>query len=221
MPKFSQVPTNATPSISDFALGVSAAAVDQKSTWAVIAALLSGNLTANSINSSKIDWAAATGKIWWEELGRTTLTPAGDALTISSLAARKYLRVIIFTQPTGGTNAQRITFNGDTGANYAYSYLISGTPSTGASKNNIIADTGTGAWNLFTVMDITNVTAQEKAVIYEVNAVNAAGAANIPGNFYGIAKWANTAAQISSITATNAGTGDWAVGSQIIVLGHD
>lgn len=53
MPKFSQIPTNASPALTDFLIAVTAGSVDQKSTIAAIAALISANLTAGSVTPPK------------------------------------------------------------------------------------------------------------------------------------------------------------------------
>lgn len=182
-------------------------------------------VTDDAVTAAKIDWAAtgANGGIWWEELGRTTLGVAGDVITVSSLGARKYLRVIIETRATGGTNDLVVTFNGDTGNNYAIRISTNGAAdTTSASRANLSFAPSTAALPNFVVMDILNVSTVEKAIFGQAVGTNTAGAATAPERRELVGKWANTSAQISSVTATNgSGTGDFAIGSQVIVLGHN
>lgn len=225
MPKFSQVPTNASPALTDFLLGVSSGNVDQKTTLAIIAALVSANLTNNVITSSKIDWAAATGKIWWEELSRTTLGAGATSITSSSFTARKYLRIIAQFRVTGvNWGSGRLRFNGDTGTNYAYRLSTNaGADSTGSS-DGVPIDTGsTGNGMHILVLDINNVATTEKPVYGAiVDSGSANGVANIMNRREIAAKWANTASQITSISAVNGtASSSFAAGSEIIVLGHD
>lgn len=53
MPKFSQIPTNASPALADFLIGVSAGAVDQKTTISALIALFSANIANNSVTPVK------------------------------------------------------------------------------------------------------------------------------------------------------------------------
>lgn len=159
---------------------------------------------------------------WWEEIGRTTLSGAGDTITVSSLPARKYLRVLVFAIATGGTISSSVTFNGDSGSNYARRVSDNGgADAATTSQGGLFGFTGTAAANQYAVLDIINVSNQEKLVIGHAVGANTAGAGNAPVRNETIGKWANTSAQINSITFTNGGSGDYAAGSEIIVLGHD
>lgn len=166
---------------------------------------------------------ASGGSIdWWEELGRTTLGVAGDTITVSGLAARKYLKIIAHAIATGGTISSTLTFNGDTGNNYARRVSDNGgADATSTSQPGLFAFTGTAAANQFAVLDVLNITNQEKQVIGHATGANTAGAGNAPVRNETVGKWANTSNQITSVTLTNAGTGDYAIGSEVVVLGHD
>lgn len=176
-----------------------------------------------AVTGAKIDFAATgAGGIWWEEIGRTTLGSAGDTITVSSLPPRKHLMIITDLIATGGTISLSMTFNGDTGNNYAVRVSVNNaTDTTAASQaalnTHVIVAAYPQRQNLF----ISNIETQEKIGFFLTNSQNTAGAANIPGRAEGAVKWANTSAQISSVTITNSGTGDYAIGSEVIVLGHD
>lgn len=166
--------------------------------------------------------SGTTSPVWWEEIGRTTLSPAGDTITVSSLPARKYLHIKVYTQSTGGTIRGVLRFNADSGNNYAFrSSTNGGADSTSTSSSGIQLDSIAGAWPQFFDVQVTNNSANEKLVISHSSEQNTAGAGNTPGRLEVVGKWANTAAQISTVSVTNTGTGDYAVGSEVVVLGHD
>lgn len=178
-------------------------------------------LDDGAVSASKLQ-AGATGH-GFLEIGRTTLGVAGDVITVSSLIARKYLKVIIETHPTGGTNDLLVTFNGDTANNYAIRIATNGAAdSTSVSRANLSLAPSTAAVPNFVTMDILNVATREKAIYALVAGTNTAGAATAPERRELVGKWANTANVISSITVTNgSGTGDYAIGSEVVVLGHN
>jgi len=123
--------------------------------------------------------------------------------------------------PSGQINSY-LRFNSDTGNNYAEHFLTNmagGSDITSASFLNI--ETSTSTVPVFSTLDIVNIAAKEKLVFMQANSGTAAGAATAPDGSYGIGKWANTANQITTISLTNSGTGDYGSGTQIVVLGHD
>lgn len=201
--KLSALPTESTFALSDFLVKIKAAgAGDSKVT-------LQDFLTAIGMS--------------YQEIGRTTLTLAGDTITVSSLPARKYLRLLIALQPTGGTINGLIRFNADTGNNYA-----ARTSTNGAADSNTVStsggwmDPGTINAPLYGMVEIINISAQEKIAVVHGNSAGTAGAGNAPNRMEQTFKWANTAGQISSVSLVNsAGAGDFAIGSEVIVLGHD
>ena len=177
---------------------------------------------AAGIKAAQLNFGGSGAGIWWEEIGRTTLAVAGDTLSVASLPARKYLKVIAETINTGGTNSLIVRFNNDSGANYAYRAASAGGADTTAASATELLALGAGAWSHYLEMDIVNVATREKLVVSHTNAANAVGAGNIPGRLEHGGKWSNTAAAINRIDVINStGTGDYAIGSQIVVLGHD
>jgi hypothetical protein len=125
------------------------------------------NSAVTGITASQINFGGAGSGIWWQEIGRTTLGTAGDTITVSSLAARKYLRLIFTLLPTGGTIAGIYRFNGDSAANYAYVYAQDGAGDTGGFSQTSLPfePTTAAAVTIVGQFDIVNITAQEKTVI--------------------------------------------------------
>ena len=189
-------------------------------------ALATAKFANDSVTATKIDWAStgADGGIWWEELGRTTLGVSSDTISISPISARRYLRIMFYANPTGGTINVNLSFNGDTGSNYNMRYSDNGgADATTGATTAIASDTGAVVGlPFFGVFDVINIASSEKLVIGHSLNQNNAGAGNAPTRREINAKWANTAASITRVDINNsAGTGDYAAGSELVVLGHN
>lgn len=160
--------------------------------------------------------------VWWEEMGRTTLGSNGDTISVTGMTAKKYLRILISVIATGGNIAPAMTFNGDTGNNYNHRTSDNGgADATSTSRANIGTVDAVSATTIFIEFDVINISAQEKIVIGHSVRQNTAGAGNAVARREVVGKWANTAAQITRVDVTNADTGDFASGSEVVVLGHD
>lgn len=183
--------------------------------------LASGGVGTTQLADGSVTFAKTSG-IWWEELGRTTLGSAGDTISLTGLTAKKYLLIQILLLPTGGTINANVRFNNDSGSNYSNRSSLNGAADgTAVSQTSNYIDTGAAAaLPIFATMNIMNITAQEKYSIASVIS-SSAGAGNAPNRREYSQKWANTANQITRIDLTNGGTGDYAIGSEVIVLGHD
>jgi hypothetical protein len=182
------------------------------------------NISNDVIQARHIDWATtgANGGIWGEELGRTTLGVAGDTISVNSIASRKYLEIFLMVWSTGGTIAPVLRFNNDSSANYAFHYLANWT----TASNNVSQSYMDGAATIaqgtqFIHGYIVNV--QNKRKLCQITAVddNNAAATSGSNSHHIVGKWDNTAAQITRIDAVNIGAGDFAIGSELVVLGHD
>lgn len=159
---------------------------------------------------------------WWEELGRTTLTPAGDTITLNGLTAKKSLLIYISLQATGGTIIPALRFNNDSAANYASRAQSNGAAdATSTSTTSININVNSLTTPQFTVLEVKNALANEKLVRGFSHDPGVAGAGNIPNRREMASKWVNTSAQITRVDVINSGTGDFAIGSQIVVYGHD
>jgi hypothetical protein len=166
--------------------------------------------------------ARAQSGEWYEELGRTTLSVAGDTISVQNIPAKKYLRILVLAIPTGGTGANgRLRFNNDSAANYAYATQDNGGAAASSVSQAFIDFIGTALWQTWLTMDIINMSAAEKFGTAHRNSRDP-GAANAPFITQNNFKWANTSTQITRVDYYNdLGTGDFAAGSEVIVLGHD
>lgn len=183
-------------------------------------AILNSHLAAEAVDSTKVDWNASTGKIWWEELGRTTLSADSDTISIGSFAAKTYLMFIWCVVPSGVVDVS-MRFNNDSGSNYHRRFSTNGAAdSTGQGTGISVNPDGATAAKIG-IVSVLNIASQEKVVNLYSTSMSVAGAANAPARREGAAKWANTTDQITSANLFNGGAGSCAAGSELIVLGHD
>lgn len=158
---------------------------------------------------------------WWEEIGRTTLGGTADTITVSGLTTKKYLWLICTMIPSGAI-AGRLTFNNDTANNYANRNSTDGAADATQLTNPVIhMDVTANAAIKLSNMWVLNIAAQEKFMYGVVTEPGTAGAGNAPSRRELSAKWANTSNAISRIDITNNAAGNYAAGSELIVLGHD
>lgn len=225
--KFTDLPSLATPDATDVLAVVDVSASTSKKTTV---AGIHAATPADSLNGSHINWAStgADGGIWWEELGRTTLGSAGDTITVSSLPSRKYLTVIVSLIATGGTVDSTFRLNGDSGSNYSYTLLYNNAATPAISETLTASSVELEVGNVVSgsvvsaTLEIVNIAAEVKTVsISSVSIQSAEAVGTRPQWTKGGAKWVNTSNAISSITFTNGGTGDFAIGSEVVVLGHN
>lgn len=159
---------------------------------------------------------------WWEELGRTTLGSAGDTITVNNIPARKYLIILANLTATGGNINALVRFNNDTGNNYSRRVSDNGAAdSTATSASSIGAIDAVADGPVNVRMLTTNVAAQEKIIEFQGYRRGTAGAGNAPARREGLGKWANTSDQITRVDVINDSTGDFAIGSEVVVLGHN
>ena len=157
---------------------------------------------------------------FWEELASVELSSAGDDISSGTFTAKKYLWVQCFMDQTSSSITGNITFNGDTGSNYARRRSNNGaTDSTGTSETSIDVRGGESK-NRFENMFIVNNTSQEKLVIGH-HVVTTAGAGNAPDRTEYVAKWSNTSSQITSINFNNIDPGNYDTNSFIKVWGSN
>ena len=173
-----------------------------------------------SVTSTKIDFGGAGSGIWWEEIGRTTRSGAGDTITVSGLPARKYIMIKFDLVDSGAINAL-IRLNNDSGANYSIRILDNGSGATAVSQTSVGAVSVSASLRLQGSFNMVNLAAHEKMLVGVVTNAGAAGAGTPPNNRQVWGKWANTSDAITSVSLVNGGAGDYATGSEVVVLGHD
>ena len=155
----------------------------------------------------------------WKELGRTTLGSAGTTISVT-VAAKDNIMLLGFLDIAGSSiSTVKMTFNSDTGSNYAVRRSANfATDSTLVSQTGIDVGNVLALENFFTA-NIRNITAEEKLIETDVLEEGAAGSGTAPDSEVAISKWANTSAQITTITLT--GTNNFDTGSELVVLGMD
>jgi len=157
----------------------------------------------------------------WELLGSTKLTSAGDTIEVAGFTAKKFLYLEFHGIDTGGTINCSMTFNSDIGMSYAIRESVNGgSDSTNVNLANTDNLTGTVTGTVFAVLYLINVADEEKLFISH-GMENTNGSANSPERKELVGKWTNTSDQITTIKATNGGTGDYASDSELVVWGTD
>lgn len=184
-------------------------------------AVTTAKIADSNVTAAKINFGGAGDGIWWEEIGRITTNSTGDTISVTSLPARRYLQVHVLAINSGQLDTS-LRFNNDSGNNYSQqgsSDFGAGGDTTSASS--IALDPGTPSTIEYMKLDILNIASSEKLVMASITDAGGSGASNAPNNRRSFSKWANTSAQISRIDILNSGTGDFAIGSEVVVLGHD
>ena len=154
----------------------------------------------------------------WQRLAHVELSSTTATISTGTFTAKENLRFVFYGIGNSSNQVPAMTFNNDTGSNYARRQEDNGnsdeTQTSHASiKFNDKANTG-----IYIVGDITNKADKEKLIISEFMSGNTAGVGNAPNRMQVVGKWANTSDQITRIDI-ELGTSDWASGSYITVLG--
>jgi len=180
---------------------------------------------SNGLNTLHAGGAAAAGG--WVELGRTTLGSAGDTITVSSLADKRYYMILADILNDGTNNIGGETRLGnssvDTGSNYATrSSTNGGADGTGTSATQIDGfNSTTTEGEQFHVGYLANLSGNEKLMIEHEVVRGIAGASNAPYRRELVGKWANTSNPLDIIQKYNSLTGSFNTNSELVVLGWD
>jgi hypothetical protein len=188
-------------------------------------AVTTAKLADDAVTAAKIDWAS-TGSgagIWWEELGRTTLSSSASSISLTLSGSRSYLYLIAILPTTGGTVAPLLRFNGDSGTNYSVRATLNG-----AADVTAVSQTGLN----LTIATSINPHRLE-GFIYNSTSIGTTceirstfapapiGATVAPDRRINVGVWASTSAITSLSISNTGGTGSFASGATLIVLGHN
>ncbi len=161
----------------------------------------------------------------WVELGRTTLGSAGDNIEVSGLADKRYYQVLVNTIASGNTNDRIRLGSGsvDSGSNYAKRSSSNGAAdSTVASTNTMQQNSTTASVNQrFSNYYLSNLSSKEKLGTGHVNESTTTGAGTAPNRVETVGKWVITSNPLDTFACQNTETGDFAIGSEVVVLGWD
>lgn len=176
--------------------------------------LATGAVTPEKLSTTPIGFG-------FQEIARTTLSSTSDTITVSSIPAKKHLRIIISTVATGGTLDTTLKFNNDASAIYRMQYntsaAISTSVDTGVTTNLPLESGATASGGtVLSVVDMTNNSTSSKTGL--INTSNDGGGAMVW--LRGAFKYV-TNTQVTRVDIINTGTGDFAVGSEVIILGTD
>ena len=158
----------------------------------------------------------------WAKAGSTTLGSAGDNVSVTGTAS-KFNQILFhkINDSSSGVNPN-LTFNSDSGSNYTQRNSTNG-GSDGTLVNQAKLEfTNSGVTpTSFVVGYSINISANEKLnMIFDVEE-KTAGAGTAPNRIEHVSKWVNTSSQITTVNMGNDDSGDYAVGSNLTVLGSD
>jgi len=163
-----------------------------------------------------------TGVGGWVELGRTTLGSAGDTISVASLSDKRYYMILTDTTPSGQVRTYP-RINNDSGSNYSIRYQKDGVADVTLTSQTYFTNYtgGFSSGNAFHVSYLANYASKEKLLINHSNENETLGAGTAPFRREYTGKWANTSNAVNRWDALNFGTGDFATGSEVVVLGWD
>ena len=143
----------------------------------------------------------------WARNGTSTLGSANATCEITGLTSKKFNIILNHKFYVGSTWDDTLTFNDDTGSNYAMRYSFDGgADGTSTSRANILTGYNAGVANdEFVIGYFSDITGKETlSILFAVNR-NTAGSSTAPVRTEKVAKW--TSAGVTSIE-TDVTTGD-------------
>jgi len=161
----------------------------------------------------------------WKEVARTTVGSASSTINVASIPNKQYYMILWDAQNSGQLDDINLKLGYstiDSGSNYADRFSVNGgSDSTGINQGDIRMDANGGDFGRFGVSYISNLSASEKLIMGNRTGQNTSGAGTAPLRFEGVGKWANTSNVMDMLRFTNVGTGNFATGSEVVVLGYD
>ena len=158
----------------------------------------------------------------WSKVGSTTLGSAGDNVSVTGTASiHSQILFHKINDSSSGVNPN-LTFNSDSGSNYTQRNSTNGGSDSTLVNQAKLEFTNAGVTpTSFVVGYSINISAEEKLnILFDVEE-KTAGAGTAPNRIEHVSKWANTSSQITTVNMGNDDSGDYAVGSNLTVLGSD
>jgi hypothetical protein len=158
----------------------------------------------------------------WGKAGSTTLSSAGDLITVDSLPNNKSIMILnnVFSSGTGKLESK---LNNDSGSNYAIRYSIDGAAEVTITSAVDFENTSGGFTNglMFHVQYLVNIPTEEKLLISQSCEIETTGAGTAPRKRQYVGKWTNTSDAVSRYDVPNVQSGDFTADSNSTVLGND
>jgi len=175
--------------------------------------IVDGTIVNADINAAAGIVASKLGGGVFKKLTDDTLGAPAASMTTTTFAGVSLLKVMIVL-PSSPSEALRIRFNGDSGANYDGQDNENGVASGGGSGTTlgVIEGAGVGVAKVC-ILDIWNIAALPKHAIFDF------GAGGRKGD--GWVRWNNTSAAITAITVLLHAGGNLPTGTRIVVYGCD
>ena len=158
----------------------------------------------------------------WSKAGSTTLGSAGDNVSVTGTASiHNQILFHKINDSSSGVNPN-LTFNSDSGSNYTQRNSTNGGSDSTLVNQAKLEFTNAGVTpTSFVVGYSINISAEEKlSILFDVEE-KTAGAGNAPNRIDHVSKWVNTSSQITTVNMGNDDSGDYAVGSNLTLLGSD
>ena len=158
----------------------------------------------------------------WGKAGSTTLGTAGDNVSVTCTASINNQILFHKINDTSSGVNPNLTFNSDSGSNYTQRNCTNGGSESTLVNQAKLEFTNAGVTPTSFVVGYTlNVEGEEKLnILFDVEE-KTAGANNAPNRIEHTSKWVNTSSQITTVNMGNDDSGDYAIGSNLTVLGSD
>ena len=158
----------------------------------------------------------------WNKLGTTTLSSAGDTITVSGMTANKFNVFLSTHFETGGTINFNYTFNNNTNSVYADRESINGASDTTNTSDTDIPYPQTTGDAIFFVNYVNSISGEEKLLIGWWCNSGPAGAGNAPSRVEKAGKFVPSPdADITRIDITNSQIGSYDTNTNLSALGSD
>ena len=160
---------------------------------------------------------------WGKNGTPSTLTSAGDIMTISDMTANKFNSMLTheISAGNGTIDNQAVTYNANTNAVYSQRMSTDGsTDTTGINQSSHTYNTGNIAHDHFRIEYVCSIDGEEKLIMgWDIRQGSSTG---VPSRYEGVGKFVPSPdVGITSVTDTNNGTGDFDISSNLSALGSD